>query len=183
MTEKPAPRQTRKTTEFNGRIGFISLKWMDWALIYMTLGFIALVGIQSWVNSGRLSLDLLLRAEHYHLSRYALVLALLMLCLALYIGLYRHADVTPYFRRAVYVMFGTMVFQAALGLAMYALLGLRPGEEVHLIYGGATVLALPFFIYVETTAPKRPAMGSYMWAFAILVGILIRSISTGPPLG
>ena len=41
------------------------------------------------------------------------------------------------------------------------------------------VLALPFFIFVEVTAKKRPAMGSYMWGFAVLAGILIRGILTG----
>jgi hypothetical protein len=50
---------------------------------------------------------------------------------------------------------------------------------VHLIYGLAAVLALPFFIFVEVTAKKRPAMGSYIWGFAILAGVLIRSIMTG----
>jgi hypothetical protein len=41
------------------------------------------------------------------------------------------------------------------------------------------VLTLPFFIFVETTAKKRPAMGSYIWGFALLVGVVLRSIATG----
>jgi len=71
-----------------------------------------------------------------------------------------------------------MAFQALIGLIMYAI-GLRPHEEVHLIYGLGSVLALPFFIFVEVTARKRPAMGSYIWGFAVLAGVLIRSILTG----
>jgi hypothetical protein len=55
----------------------------------------------------------------------------------------------------------------------------RPYEEVHLVYGVGAVLALPFFIFVEVTAKKRPSMGSYMWGFALLAGIIIRTISTG----
>ena len=90
----------------------------------------------------------------------------------------RHGDVTVYYRRAVYTVAGVMLAQSLLGLTMY-LIGGRPYEEVHLIYGLGAVLALPFFIFVEVTAKKRPAMGSYMWGFAVLAGILIRSIMTG----
>jgi len=79
----------------------------------------------------------------------------------------------------LYAVFGLMLVEAGIGLALY-LMGGRPGQEVHLIYGLGTVLSIPFFIFVETTAKKRPAMGSYIWAFALLAGILIRSMGTGP---
>ncbi len=117
---------------------------------------------------------------HYWLSRIGLAGAVAMFALAVYIGLIRRGDVTTWFRRVVYGMAALMVAQALTGLLMYAMNG-RPYEEVHLIYGLGTVLALPFFIFVETTAKKRPAMGSYMWGFALLAGVLIRSIATGAP--
>jgi heme A synthase len=117
---------------------------------------------------------------HYWISRAALIGAVVMFAIAIYIGLIRRGDVTRWYRRVVYAMTGLMLGQALIGLLMYAMNG-RPYEEVHLIYGLGTVLALPFFIFVETTAKKRPAMGSYMWGFALLAGVLIRSITTGAP--
>jgi heme A synthase len=123
----------------------------------------------------------LLRDLHFYISRAGFVIALVMVGIAVYIGLIRHGDVTPVFRRATYAVFGLMLLEALIGLGMY-LMGGRPGQDVHIIYGLGTVLALPFFIFVETTAQKRPAMGSYIWGFALLAGILIRSIATGPRL-
>jgi hypothetical protein len=121
---------------------------------------------------------LLLRDIHFFFSRAALIIAVLMLLYALYVGLLRHGDVSKAFRRGVYVIFGMIMLEGLIGLAMYAIGG-RPLEDVHLIYGMGAMLALPFFIFVETTAKKRPAMGSYMWGFGVLAGIVIRSIMTG----
>ena len=118
------------------------------------------------------------RALHNQLGRAGLALALLMTARAVQVGILRKGDVTPLFRAATYVIFSTMLLQALLGLLLYAR-GLRPTQEVHLIYGMAAVLALPFFIFVEVTARKRPAMGSYIWGFGLLTGILLRSILTG----
>jgi hypothetical protein len=96
------------------------------------------------------------------------------------IGILRHSDVTRLYRLGVYIIGGSIAGQALIGLALYAM-GIRPYEEVHLIYGLGATLALPFFIFVEVTARKRPAMGSYLWGFAVLVGVLIRSFMTGAP--
>ena len=115
---------------------------------------------------------------HYWISRLGLLTAVVMFAVGIYIGLVRHGDVTKYYRRAVYIVAGVMLIQSLLGLTMYVI-GRRPYEDVHLIYGMGAVLALPFFIFVEVTAKKRPSMGSYMWGFAVLAGILIRSIMTG----
>ena len=125
-----------------------------------------------------ISLYPLFSTIHYWVSRVGLLVAVAMFVLGMIIGLLRHGDVKPYYRRAVYIVAGVMLLQALLGLAMY-LMGIRPYEDVHLIYGLGAVLALPFFIFVEVTAKKRPAMGSYMWGFAVLAGILIRGIMTG----
>jgi hypothetical protein len=96
-----------------------------------------------------------------------------------YIGISRKRDVTPWYRRATYTIAGVMLLEAIVGGLMYAFIGVRPAEEVHLVYGLGAFLALPFFIFVEVTAKKRPAMGSYIWGFAVLTGILIRGILTG----
>jgi hypothetical protein len=119
---------------------------------------------------------------HYWLGRIGLVVALAMLAAAVYIGLIRHGDVTQAFRRATYAVFGFITLETLIGVAMYALGG-RPGQDVHLIYGMGAALSLPFFIYVERTARKRPAMGSYIWGFALLMGIVVRAIMTGAQTG
>lgn len=121
-----------------------------------------------------------LRDAHYWLSRVGLVIGLIMLGIAIFIGLIRHGDVTALFRRATYAVVVFIGVECLLGLVMY-IIGARPYEEVHLIYGAGALLALPFFIFVETTAKKRPAMGSYIWAFALMVAIFVRSIMTGAP--
>lgn len=123
-------------------------------------------------------LYLLFDGLHYWLSRLGFAAAIIMFGIGFVIGILRHSDVTRYYRRAVYIIAGVMVVQSLIGLAMYAI-GARPYEDVHLIYGLGAVLALPFFIFVEVTARKRPAMGSYLWGFAVLLGILIRSFMTG----
>jgi heme A synthase len=101
-----------------------------------------------------------------------------MVSIAVYIGIIRKGDVTPLFRSATYVVLGTIILEALVGLLMVSQGG-RPAQDVHFIYGMASVLALPFFIFVEVTAKKRPAMGSYIWGFGLLAGILLRSIMTG----
>ncbi len=116
---------------------------------------------------------------HYWISRVGLGVATIMLGVAIYIGLIKHGDVTPWFRGITYTIFAFMLVQGLLGGVMW-LMGGRPGEEVHLIYGYGVVLSLPFFIFVEVTAKKRPAMGSYIWGFLMLAAIIVRTITTGP---
>lgn len=122
---------------------------------------------------------LFLREAHFHLSRAMLIIGVGGFLLALYIGLIRHGDVTRWFRRAVYAVAGLALVEALIGLAMYVGINARPHDEVHLIYGLGAVLALPFFIFVEKTATRRPAMGSYIWGFALIAAITVRSIMTG----
>jgi len=117
---------------------------------------------------------------HWLLSRFGLAVAAVMLAVAVYIGLIRHGDVTAWFRRITYTIFAFMLLQGVVGGVMY-LMGGRAGEDVHIIYGYGVVLSLPFFIFVEVTAKKRPAMGSYIWGFTMLAAIIVRCITTGPP--
>jgi heme A synthase len=117
---------------------------------------------------------------HYWIARLGLAASVVMFLIGFFIAIIRHADVTREYRLAVYIIVGVMVAQSIIGLTLYAIGG-RPYEEVHLIYGFGALLALPFFIFVEVTAKRRPAMGTYMWAFGVFAGILIRSIMTGAP--
>ena len=122
-----------------------------------------------------------IRQMHRWLSRGMVVTAIIMLLVAVDIGLIRRADVTPWFRQMAFTILAFVTAQGMLGVTMWALGG-QPGKEVHLIYGFAAVLALPFFMFVEMTSPKRPAMGSYIWGFAMLTAITIRCLMTGPPI-
>lgn len=121
-----------------------------------------------------------MKEVHWYLSRVGLGVAVLMFGMGIYIGLMKHGDVSRWFRAGTYTIFAFMLLQGALGGIMW-LMGGRPHEEVHLIYGYGVVLSLPFFIFVETTATKRPAMGSYLWGFGLLAAIIIRTITTGAP--
>lgn len=181
MSEEKTPRKTRHIADFDDQLGPVSLRRLDRALIIVFVLFIPAVMLDTFTRINAAGYYEMMRDLHYHISRFGLGVALFMFAIAIYIGLIRHADVTPYFRRGAYVTIGIMVFQSLLGAIMYFIIGTRPGDDIHLIYGMATVLALPFFIFVEKTAEKRPAMGSYMWGFIILAGVIIRSIGTGAP--
>lgn len=174
-------RQTRNIRPFNDKLGIIPLGALDWAVLWLCLGWIALILAQWLAQSQTPTLYGMLREVHNHFGRFALLIALLMFGVSCYIGLLRSADVTPYFRRGTYVILGMMLMQAGLGAMMW-LMGGRSGEDVHILYGLGAVLALPFFIFVERTAEKRPAMGSYMWGFALLAGVITRCLATGPTL-
>lgn len=178
MSDKTA-RQTRHAAPFDDRLGFISLRALDYAVLLTIAAFLLLALLDTISTYREPDLYLFLRTIHNHLGRFSLAVALFMFAVAVYIGLLRRADVTPYFRRGTYVVVGMMVLQALMGAVMTFILGIQPGAPEHLLYGLGTVLALPFFIFVETTAEKRPAMGSYLWGFALLAGIIVRSISTG----
>ncbi|MDZ4766344.1 MAG: hypothetical protein SGI73_17520 [Chloroflexota bacterium] len=119
-----------------------------------------------------------LRETHAIFSRVGIIAGLIMLAAGVYIGLIRHGDVTRPFRLGVYAMTAFMALEALIGLILYGSGG-RPYDEVHLIYGAGATLALPFFVYVEVTARKRPAMGSYIWGFALMTAIILRAIVTG----
>ena len=181
--EKPKHRQARKIHDFNDHFGPIPLNRLDRALIVVSAAFMLLVLIQTLVTVSAPTPYVILHELHYHIARYGIAVALVMFVLAAYIGLFKHADVTPYFRRGAYATIGLMLVEAAIGGIMYVFVGVRPGEDVHLIYGLGAILSLPFFIFVEVTAEKRPSMGSYLWAFALLAGIIMRAIMTGPPVG
>ncbi|MCU0474839.1 MAG: hypothetical protein MUC99_01770 [Anaerolineae bacterium] len=114
-----------------------------------TVLFLAVVLIYEYGQAGG-STYLMLKSLHFHLSRYGLGMALAMLVIAFVLGIIRKDDVTPWFRRGTYVVFGSMVIQTV------------------------------SFIFVEVTASKRPSMGSYIWGFFLMVGVIVRCFGTGP---
>lgn len=150
----------------------------DGVILVATLLFLAGVLVYEYVQSGG-GTYAVLKAVHFHLSRYGLGASLVMLATAFYVGIVRKDDVTPWFRRGTYVVFGSMLIQAILGFVMMALGGV-PGAPEHVFYGVGTMLCLPFFIFVEVTANKRPAMGSYIWGFFLMLGVIVRCLGTGP---
>ena len=120
-----------------------------------------------------------LRGVHYLLAWSGVYVGVLMFGLGVYIGVVQKRDVTTLFRRTVYFIAGTVIVQAVIGLVLWYGVGARPAAEVHWIYGMGTAAALPFFAFIEVTAQKRPAMGSYIWGFGMLVAVGFRSILTG----
>lgn len=140
--------------------------------------FVALVLLDTFNRFPSVWLYIILLDLHFQLSRLGLAAAGVMGVLAVYIGIIRKGDVTPLFRSATWVIVLTLLLQALTGVAMVTQDG-QPAQEAHYVYGVGAVLVLPFFIFVEMTARKRPAMGSYIWGFALLLGILLRSSMTG----
>lgn len=179
MNAPKSVRETRPVSAFDDRIGGLPLTRLDQVVGISAIVFGVLCAAYGLLTYGTVSLFLIIETIHHYFAWFALAVAVMMLVLSLYIGLRRHADVTPYFRRSTYIVFGMIVWQALLGLVMVVVYNVPPGQDVHVIYGAGTLMALPFFIFVEKTAEKRPAMGSYMWGFALLSGIMIRCISTG----
>lgn len=158
----------------------LKLTFPDAVLALLSLGFLAICVIALWLDNGQPDNYSLLRYLHFQLSRYGLGMGIIMLIASVYIGIVRKGDVTPWFRRGTYVILASMVLQGVIGATMMYGYGVPAGKPEHLIYGIGTMLALPFFIYVEVTAQKRPSMGSYIWGFALFSGVIIRAISTGP---
>jgi hypothetical protein len=152
----------------------------DGVLLGISLAFIAIVAIDFIARYPQTGIYPVLKHLHYNLSRYGLAVSAIMLIIAIVIGIVRKGDVTPWFRRGVYVVVGTMLVQALIGMYLMYVLNIPSGKPEHIIYGFGAVLALPFFIFVEVTAKKRPSMGSYIWGFALMLGILFRAVSTGP---
>lgn len=150
----------------------------DGVILVGTLVFLAVVLIHEYAQAGG-STYLVLKTTHFHLSRYGLGMSLVMLGAAFYVGIVRKDDVTAWFRRGTYVVFGSMVIQALLGFVMMAMGGV-PGAPEHVFYGIGTMLCLPFFVFVEVTASKRPSMGSYLWGFFLMLGVIVRCLGTGP---
>lgn len=120
----------------------------------------------------------ILHGIHYALSRVMVGVAITLFVIA-FIQAQRKRDAGPLIRKAAYGITALVVTQVVLGFTMY-FQGGRPLEpDIHMVYGIGACLVLPFFVYVEMTAEKRPAIGSYILGGLILLGLTIRGILTG----
>lgn len=120
-----------------------------------------------------------LKIIHHTLAWTGVYVGLILFAVAFHLGVMQKRDVTRLFRRSVYALAALMVVQMLLGTAIWYGVGTRPIGEAHWIYGVATAAAIPYFAFIETTAEKRPAMGSYLWGLGMLAAIGFRSILTG----
>lgn len=152
---------------------------IDGLLLAATVVFIVVSVVEAVQRGGGFNAYLVMRSLHYQISRYSLIVAGIMAGVAIFFGAIRKDDVTPWFRRGAYVVFGSLLLQALLGFGLLLIFGTQPYQPEHIIYGIAAAVCLPFFVFVETTAKKRPAMGSYIWGFILLMGIIVRAIGTG----
>jgi heme A synthase len=115
---------------------------------------------------------------HHYLSRLIPLTALILLILGLGLTLSKK-DVTPWLRTLAYALSGLIFLQAILGTTLYVRGSRALEPDIHLVYGLGISLLMPFFIYVERTAEKRPAVGSFIIGALLVVGMSFRSILTG----
>lgn len=179
MTDR-SPQSARTSSGVSEAPFARKLTLPDGVLLGLSLAFIAIVAIDFIARFPDAGVYPVLKHLHYNLSRYGLIVSGVMLVIAIVIGIFRKGDVTPWFRRGVLVVVATMLIQVLIGLYLMYGLNIPSGRPEHIIYGFGALLSLPFFVFVEVTAKKRPAMGSYIWGFALMLGILIRAIGTGP---
>jgi hypothetical protein len=179
MTER-TPHPARSSSGLSEPPFARKLTLPDGVLLGVSLAFIAIVAIDFIARFPDAGVYPVLKHLHYNLSRYGLIVSGVMLVIAIAVGIVRKGDVKPWFRRGVFVVVATMLIQVLIGLYLMYGLNIPSGKPEHIIYGFGALLSLPFFVFVEVTAKKRPAMGSYIWGFALMLGILIRAIGTGP---
>lgn len=80
-----------------------------------------------------------------------------------------------WFRRS---LMSVIALQTVVGVLLYGS-GRRPFESLHLIYGAAALLAVPFGSYFAAEAPARPRAAVLAGAGLLTVGILFRAFVTG----
>src|SRR5688572_3802861 len=98
---------------------------------------------------------------HQYLSRLIPFTALILMLLGLAL-VFRKKDVTPWLRQIAYFLSGLIFLQGILGSILYARGSRALEPDIHLVYGLGISLIMPFFIYIERTAEKRPAVGAFI---------------------
>ncbi|HEX5396827.1 MAG TPA: hypothetical protein VFX74_07000 [Candidatus Limnocylindria bacterium] len=81
-------------------------------------------------------------------------------------------------RRAAWVLVGVLVIQVLIGAILY-LGGSRPAEGLHLLYGVAILLALPFASSFASEAPPRSYSGVLAVGGLVILLLAWRLLSTG----
>lgn len=114
---------------------------------------------------------------HNRLANTALLFTLIVALWALF-NYVRREGLSPSYWGTLVVGEGLLVAQGLIGLVM-VLQGLRPPRLVHVLYGITVLLVWPgVYTYTRGQATRREAL-VYGVATLFLVGLLLRSISTG----
>ena len=91
----------------------------------------------------------------------------------------RRLPFTDGFRSIVYATAATGLWQAVLGSILFFLMGCRPNNILHLVYGGIGLLGIPIaFTYASEELNRRDILILAFAAFAI-VAAAIRAFGTG----
>ncbi|HEX6122252.1 MAG TPA: hypothetical protein VFY89_03775 [Ktedonobacterales bacterium] len=84
------------------------------------------------------------------------------------------------FRVLLMITAGLGVLQALLGITLVAT-GANPGDQLHYVYGGIVLLAIPVaYVYSDQKAVRRDIIIMTIAAVAI-IGAAIRAFMTGAP--
>jgi hypothetical protein len=84
----------------------------------------------------------------------------------------------PWLEWARRILTSLIALQGLSGLVLYGS-GHRPQESLHLLYGLAGLVALPFGSYFAAEAPPRPRAVVLAAAGVLTLGIFFRSFATG----
>lgn len=79
---------------------------------------------------------------------------------------------------ALWIAEGLILFQVALGFFLW-FTGFQPARSIHILYGIVSALAIPLVFFYTRGRDARPEMLLYSVAFLILIGLVLRAITTG----
>lgn len=106
------------------------------------------------------------------------LLGVIVLFVLLSIGLALTRGASGWFEGARRLVVGAVAVQAGIGAVLY-LLGDRPAETLHLLYGAVAVAALPLAASFASEAPPKARAGTLALAGVVTIGVVFRSIGTG----
>lgn len=89
----------------------------------------------------------------------------------------RHRPLSPSYRGAAYLGVALAVIQALVGVILLVL-GYRPRDYIHFLYGASAILVLPLVqTYLSGRKVSVPLV--YGLTFLFMMGLAIRAITTG----
>jgi hypothetical protein len=71
-----------------------------------------------------------------------------------------------------------LFIEAGIGTYMW-IIGLRPGRDIHLLYGSVSLMVLPMVYMFTKGRPGRPEILMYATTFFFGAGLLFRALGTG----
>jgi heme A synthase len=114
---------------------------------------------------------------HARLANTAL-LFILLLALWGWWRFFRHQDIHSSYWGALAIGEILILIQAALGATMW-IVGIRPGQPIHILYGVISALALPAAFAITKGRDSRRELVVYAGMLLFLVGLLWRATATG----